>query len=625
MEKSPLSPSSRRLYTDCFRAPAGGVFDCAIGTTFTLDFEAFLYVPVAISGAASTDPAAALREPVGLLHGMTQVAQRLTVFCHDGRSNAPGVRLPLVGLLEDCFVPVLPFHRKKQGVFHPKLWLIKFRGEDDDSVLLRAVVLSRNLTLARSWDTLIVLEGTPFPKRTVSESKGLANLVRSLPGLAVGDKLSASRREQLEELATLAERTAFWAPAPFAEGSIVRFWALGLKDRQKWQPQAGERVLAISPFISDDALSSLATLGSERQLISRPEALDALRPKTRETWECRWLDDVAGADAELSDDNALDSTADSLPLGLHAKALVVESGKDTTWWLGSANMTDAVMSGANVELMVSLEGPTKYVGIDAFLNGGLDRLLRLHEGNAEEATTDPSAEARRLADDMREALVSAPIEGHCSEEPGGLWSMRLHGDVVLVDGVTVDVWPLSLSDERAHRWTNGVHLSGLSLDNLTTFIAFRVEAEVASVRHRVTFTRKLSIAGMPEDRRRQIIKSVIRNRDDFMSYLNRVLGGVHGDLTTHLLGQQQPLLGGAEARRGRRPALLENLLRAMRRDPARLDAIDRMLRDLSGTHERDDAVIPEEFLCVWELIRKLRGEAFLNEEPASSPPRGERS
>ena len=77
------------------------------------------------------------------------------------------------------------------GVFHPKIWLLRFRSQsDDDDVVFRLLVLSRNLTNDRSWDLSLSVDGTPG-KRGVSGNRPLAELIR--PSLIFGSNISSDK------------------------------------------------------------------------------------------------------------------------------------------------------------------------------------------------------------------------------------------------------------------------------------------------------------------------------------------------------------------------------------------------------------------------------------------------
>ena len=55
---------------------------------------------------------------------------------------------PLFGFLEEMIVEVTAL----AGVFHPKVWAIRFVSPDQSSSMYRLVVLTRNMTTDQSWD-----------------------------------------------------------------------------------------------------------------------------------------------------------------------------------------------------------------------------------------------------------------------------------------------------------------------------------------------------------------------------------------------------------------------------------------------------------------------------------------
>ena len=593
-----LAPGDRRLYTSCFSTPEGYVFDHGVGTTFTLDFRSFLFVPMALASAGVEDPTEALRDPVGLLEAIHRVGDRLTVFSHDGHSDAPEVRHPLLSLLEASFVPARA--RADGAIFHPKLWLLRFRSQINATSLLRAVVLSRNLTSSRCWDTLVCLEGTPNPKQRVPESSELAKLVRALPKLTTSERLSGDRLQRIEALAAEAERTPFYAPKPFDTSTLARFVALGTGDDAKWEPDAGKRLLGISPFLGDVALQKLARLADKRELISRDETLDRMPRPALEGWECFSLHDGAGAEAESGE------TADSVPFGLHAKALVIEHGGRTEWWLGSGNLSDAVLNGTNVELLVCLEGTTKQVGIDSFLESGFDALRRRYDTTSECSPDSPTEAAERLAENARNAIIRAELAGSCSCAEDGSWTLGLSGNIKLPEGAVVEVRPMTLPIGHARRWAGQPpEFRGVAIESLTAFFAFRVETRVEDSTVTVTFSRKLPVTGFPEERLRRVVQSVISDRHTFLTYLDRVLAGMDGPLGALSSTKVQARGGsGAGGRTDPDAVVLESIVRALRRDPRRLAAIDHTIERLrSDTAGSEREIVPPDFLELWALVR----------------------
>jgi hypothetical protein len=151
-----LEPNTRFLLTHAFRAPAGYQFDCGIATTYSLDLMTLLGATLHLSLFGDEGAAEELKNGVALLEALRRTSTRLGVFCQTGRIAVPRMAHVLYGLLEPMVVPVTA---PLGGVFHPKLWVLRFVSPSAaQPVLLRVLVLSRNLTNDRCWDVSLALE-----------------------------------------------------------------------------------------------------------------------------------------------------------------------------------------------------------------------------------------------------------------------------------------------------------------------------------------------------------------------------------------------------------------------------------------------------------------------------------
>ena len=625
-----LNPDQRTLYTQCLRAPDGYRFDSGVATTFTLNLETLLILPFTLATQREDDPERLLLDPVSLLEALRETSDRLLVFCHEGYIAVPPTEQLLYGLLEDCVVPVRARNHDR-GIFHPKLWLLRYVSDECDRPLLRAVVLSRNLTFDRSWDTVLVLEGEPTGKR-VRSSYGLAELVDTLPQLTSND-LGKDRNAIIAQLASEVRHTAFDAPAPFV--GRAQFHSIGTSEKATFNPDAGDycgRVMCISPFLSTDAVRRAAALATtdkaERILISREDQLNAVNPTALEAWDKIYiLADEADSD-ETSDADAESASGDlsrmSPPNGLHAKMVVAEYGDkrtiDATWWIGSANLGTAAWDGRNVELMVELSGKCKVrrgtpvgAGIDAFLHSGFSSLLSEYV----RSEPDPEAVAREkalaLADDVRVLLTNPAAKLRLSADGSeDQYDLIMNGHTRLPDDTKAVAWPVTLSESthaQALDATSSEHMitwPAVAAASLTSMIAFAVTAEYERTTVTVRFVIKLETNGFPDDRHARIVRQIISNQDGFFRYLRLLLSeegappeestafaesGASGD------GSALAFLSGG--------AVLEDLLRTLSRDPGRLDAVDRLIRDLCETEE-GSALIPPDFMSLWETFQAFR-------------------
>jgi hypothetical protein len=149
-----LAPADRHTLLELLRPPPGAVLDRAVGTTFSLNLDALLVAPAAFALFETGEEQVGDLEPLGLLDALRRNADRITLFCQAGQIAPPPAHRRLLAYLEDTVVPVAA---PRGGVFHPKVWVLRFRG-DDGTVSYRFLVLSRNLTYDRSWDSALRLE-----------------------------------------------------------------------------------------------------------------------------------------------------------------------------------------------------------------------------------------------------------------------------------------------------------------------------------------------------------------------------------------------------------------------------------------------------------------------------------
>ncbi len=244
-----LDPRERSLYSDALRPPPDTTFDRGIATTFTLDLTTLLIVPLHLTLFASGESTEKLiTDGVDLLEALRRTTERLQVFCHQGEIHVPTTQSALFSLLEPVVVEA---RAPRGGVFHPKLWVLRFLGDDPDHPILRLLVLSRNLTADHAWDLILSLEGSPGRKRRKA-SAPLAQLLEELPSMVAPGARQPDARFATS-LADEVARTAWEPPDPF---DSIRFHTIGLS-RGRWTPPDCEQLLVLSPFVSDAALRSL--------------------------------------------------------------------------------------------------------------------------------------------------------------------------------------------------------------------------------------------------------------------------------------------------------------------------------------------------------------------------------
>ncbi|MYE02150.1 MAG: hypothetical protein F4Y03_12915 [Alphaproteobacteria bacterium] len=191
-----LSPDSRTVAFDLLRPPVGYNLDFALLTTYTLNLETMLALPLSLVARADNGIEELLADPLLLLEALRRAGERIHVFVDRAGIAIPRQRRELYALLEPSIHPV---RASGGGAFHPKVWVLRFVSEDE-SPLLRVAILSRNLTFDRSWDIALASEAVPKPRQRTAGSRPLAEFVRRLPELCA-EGLAPSLSDRMEALA----------------------------------------------------------------------------------------------------------------------------------------------------------------------------------------------------------------------------------------------------------------------------------------------------------------------------------------------------------------------------------------------------------------------------------------
>lgn len=599
-----LSPEARTVAMEFLRPPPGYHLDVALLTTYTLDLEALLALPLGVLAQADEELETLLADPLLLLEALRQAGQRVHVFVDEGGIAIPRTHRELYAMLESSVHPV---RAPGGGAFHPKVWVIRYskEGTGSGNPLLRVGVMSRNLTFDRSWDIALASEASSFGRRRMRASQPLGELLRTLPRLTTED-LSDSVRAMIQEVAGQIERTRF--PAPQGFGPPVEFHLLGIsRQRSPWCPMTGgSRLLVMTPFVNRTGLDAVAGMSNGRRLlVSRQEELDRLTEEALGDWNRDGDRILVLQEADLGE---VEDGASPLLSGLHAKVIAVEHGWDVTWYVGSANLTGAAFTGANVEMMAAVTGRKgrksgrSGSGIERFLESGFDALCVNYRRSELEKEDQNESRARKLLNETKHRLVNTPLRIVCKPlESNFTWA--LEGTVSLPSEVNVVVWPVSVSENRARSLELPV-TQLLPVSRLTAFVAFRLSVAHIAVED-VRMTLKLPTVGMPEGRINSVLRTLIDSPEKFLRLLRALLGGLEGMVGwDHRGSGSKPAGDWGNGRRAE--TLLEDLMHTASQEPERLEPIRRLIKELRETEE-GRRIVPDDLLDLWNAVDKAIG------------------
>lgn len=597
-----LAPDTRSLYTGAVSPPPGYVFDQAIATTYSLDPETLLLLSTCLSLARH--PYADQPDPIELLESLRRLSGCLSVYVNRDSIKTPSRDSVLYGLLEPVIAQV---KAPRGGVFHPKIWVLRFVEPDSDNPpLIRFLVLSRNITYERSWDIALRLEGRPG-KRFIAANRPLGEFLRSLPEIATG-RMPLSKKRQAAMLAEEVRKTVWELPEGFEK---VSFHITGTKNRS-WTLPRSKRMAVISPFLTDDALLWLSGMTEDLvAVVSRPEELERLAPDTLELSEKYFTLDEAAETEEGEDSGSRDT------LGLHAKAYVIEKGWDTRLYIGSANATGAaLLRRSNTEILVELVGKRSRVGSIETLLGekGLGPVLLEYVPSQEPPTTEEEKDrARKALEVAKDSLSEAALKVVCEAE-GDSWRLTLESSSqVTLSGISrLRAWPLTVTEQLASDAYGlsdslAVPLGKFTTESVTGLIAFELMTEIKEISFRMVLN--LPVDGLPENRDDAIFRLILNNRESFLRYvlllLDEYADGFRGGREVFNLRNSASSAGGGFASD---VAVLEELVRAFSRDADKLKdvaaVVDRLMHDQTVS-----SAVPPEFLRLWTVFETAMEEA----------------
>jgi hypothetical protein len=498
---------------------------------------------------------------------------------------------------------VIPVKAPLGGAFHPKLWALRFRREGETPVL-RLVVLSRNLTNDRSWDITLAVEGAPTGRER-PDNEGLRSLLANLPNL--NRQTPSGTKTKVLELAAQLHSAEWRLPDGFED---LRFVSLGFNGKG-WSPQPSQKLAVISPFVSAKALEGLANSTDEPVLlVSRAEELDALGNLAQQSFPRRLTLREA---AETEDGEDLSEESEVLQ-GLHAKVYIGQNGWNTTIALGSANATSAALDGRNVELIAEVTGKrSKIGGIDAiFSDEHLGKLLENYLPQEPQAEDDAILLAEQRLEAAKAALIAADIRLLCTGDGDQRKLVLKPGGPIALDGIdTLKAWPVSLkadlaADVKQIRLGQEVAVSDCSLSAVTGFVAFELTSSPALDACR--FVLNLPVDGLPEERLAAVVRTIVANREGFLKYLLFLLADIDED------GLPNDVLLALTTEGNRNGftlesalPLMEEMTRALSREPARLDSIQSLIEDLVRT-DQGRQIVDENFLKLWSVYSTVLQE-----------------
>lgn len=565
--------NNRLGYSELLQPDAGYTLDYAVGTTYSLDLEALLGVPVSL-GLLDQDNSEGMRSPLYILEAIRRSADKIALFCNAGSIQLPRRIEPVYSLLENSVFQVkLP----NRGNFHPKVWVLKYSQEGEPSYL-KVLVMSRNLTFDNSIDIAVSMQGI-IGKDKNEKHKPLADFLSF-----VSDYAGKKKQNILELAEDVMKVSSFEVCHPFEEDGYD-FYPMGIPEyKGESHPllRSKYNMFCVSPFLSDDIVQKMIQFKGDRCLVTRKASV------TPTIWEA--FNHNVYVTKDVLNDNEYGVNQD-----IHAKMYYVTTKDWNYLYLGSANAS-ANAFGRNVEFLLRLRYRLNYMGYKTFFSDFIPTDNCPYEplkGLPKKEETDDK-EQKEIEDALREAVYALKRATVTQNE--AKYNIRVESRS-LKTKQDVKIAPLQCLAMKK-TLSESVEFGGLLLKQLSEFYVLSIGDKELIV--------KIRTSGIPKNRDEAIYRSIIDTNRKFLNYLSFALT----DELPEEPSEQEEMAMSMLRTEGLSPkaksgfAVYEQMLRVFHRNPAKLKGVADMIRRL------DPKVVGEDFLAMFrmfeETVKKVR-------------------
>jgi hypothetical protein len=602
----PTSAKDRINYGEVLMPPVGYKLERAIGSTYSLDLETLTAVSIALGLIEDTD-SELINNPISMLSALQKISDRIVVFCEAGQIKLPSKPNALCLTLEKMVVPVsVPFDKRinRYPAFHPKTWLLEYSNEDGDKHY-RFVVMSRNMTFDHSWDVACALDGDTSSDGEVS-AEPIVEFLKFLRKQLNKDLINYSRQySDLSYMIKTIPQVSFHVENGFSECVIMPMGigAGGYDMASNWLfTENFHELVVMSPFLTGSVIENFndpgkTLTGTTRTLITRRSELPKITGGKASNFDVYVMkDDIIDGESSISDGEDEQSEQESGKQDIHAKIYVRRKYSTTDLYLGSMNASFAAIN-SNVEMMLRLRTKNSVLNGEKFLDDimGEDRegkknpfvLVIPEDMDGSEDTSLQDQVEQRIKEICR-IKMTATVESN-----DGRYDIRVAADIDdKQDGVVIR--PLRSNKESV--LMPEMDFDSLDMLQLSEFYVASVTIEDCTLERVIM----IPTSGIPEGRDAEIIKNVIKTRNQFIEYVAFILGD---DYVQSFLENKKSSGGYGEwDQNSAMPAVYEKMLKTSISDPDRLGEIQYITKAIE-----EEEIIPPEFREMYSVFCNTLG------------------
>lgn len=605
-----LNPNDDRLdYGQVLAPPDGYFLDFAIGTTYSLDLDALVGVSLALGLSEETD-SDLLKNPICLLEALRATGDKAALFCEAGQIHMPNSVTPLYILLEKMVFQVNTAKRKgiaKYPSFHPKFWLLRYVNKNK-LPLYRVVVLSRNLTFDRSWDITFCMDGIVKQRKTL-KTEPIIDFISFLSENFSSHDNGKAKRKKIK--AIMRELPYVHFELNSKEFEDFEFLPVGIRNStggfhtmkdKAFAPLVEDsfhEILIMSPFLTGAVIRDFNDRNTyinkaEYMLFTRAMSLGKLKPEDCSNFRIFTMKDaVVDGESAISEEEPQIQKQD-----IHAKMYLIRKYSDSYLYLGSLNASHNAMNG-NIEFMIRLKSKNRYLN--------LAKLSESLFGGSEDAASNPFWEVTlsgAVSEDEEQEMQN-DLESYMKEisrmNPTAIVSLNGENYDITVHFAKYEEgkYQVSLSpllSNKTEKFAENVQFTSLQLTQLSEFYKFVITDRERTVQR----VMMISTEGLPEEREKAVVNSVVKDKACFYRYIAFLLGDNCVLSTLEANNVMETVNGGSTHKTIPIPALYEKMLQTAATAPERFQKIDYLMKAISS-----DGVIPKQFEELYNTFKKM--------------------
>ncbi len=596
---------NRLDYGASLKPPTGYNLDFAVTTSYTLDLEAILLIPVALffSGDLDFNPKD-IRED--MLEALTNVSKHIAIFCQRGKIKVAQPYHPLMAYWEKGIHQIqMPNYDQS---FHPKIWIIRYISDKKNAtVKYRFISTSRNLTFSRDWDIAITTDGE-VNKNEKDNNIGIIDFLHYLKSKS-GNTIPEVFFKELPKV-------VFDVPDGFSE---IAFHPIGNLNKNYPNPittktEKQDERLVVSPFLDKTTLDYFVKTSKRFSLFSTDFELSSLPEIVLSTISEKYRFNPFIEDAESLDEL---SEPDEIPFrqNLHAKFFIDKKGRAISWYIGSANASKPA-SERNIEFMVELKtsgsamSPKNIKNKLISTNNSSIILFEAFEVNVIEITESEKIKAQELRRIIHE-ISGVSFTGKAILNEFGRYDLEINIpllNVKLPSDTIIKIKPLPENKIQSIEINLGIEQRIKDFKNydetlLSPFLIIEIYNDL-EIEKRFVVDMKIDLE---PSRLNKIFSLIINDRSRFLNYLSFLLSEETPDkLEDNNQKSNKKKENGMEGSIAffDGTPIYEKLMITSSRNPSRLSKISNLIERLKGEKEiNGNDIISKEFYELWSVFK----------------------